>query len=796
MQDYRRRKSTPPPYGGGVGLWYHRSMGIKGMGRWFDEISRWGILLLCGLLPFFFIPVSWITVAQSKMALAAILLAIIALSWALARLAEGHLRIPASFVLASGILVPLAYAISAGVAGFPSLSLVGSGVEQDTLAAACLWYGALLLPALLFSDSGGRFLLAVRALFLGAFVLVLLQIIHLTVPSLPLSSVFAASTGNALGSWHDFGIALGFFLLLGYVFMDAGTRFDRYLFGATAVFSFLLLIVADFFDVWVGVGVVSLLLLFHRVWGMHIERPWTFLRSLHTDWRVYAPLLLLILSAGIFSVFGTSIATKLPKQIQVASFEVRPSWAGTLQIGQAALTNPSKLFFGVGPNTFTRQWGLYKPVGVNQTPFWNVDFSAGYGSIPTSFITLGILGLLAWVLFIACVLWRAGMTYVQTPHRGVQRERAAGLALCALYLMVFHVLYIPGTALEILAFLSIGLLTAYLVHLGLVRSYAFNLYETGWKGATSLGVAGLAMLFVIFAGGSITRVIAAETLVNRSIITYNATQDIARSSALVGKALRIYPSDDRAHRAGVELGLLQLQQLISKGDATSTVARSELQSTLQATIQHGLDAVSINGSDYQNWLELASLYQNLGGAQVAGAYDNARAAYQKAIEENPTSPFPLFQLARLELLENHTDLALQDLVAAVKLKPDYAAAYYLASQIYAAQGDFKSAIPVAAQAVNSAPDDPAAWYNLGIIAYAGGDFANAATAEEQALARNPQYANALYVLGLSYYELKRPADALKAFEALAALDPSASIVVTIIENLKAGKAPLPAQGGK
>ena len=171
-----------------------------------------------------------------------------------------------------------------------------------------------------------------------------------------------------------------------------------------------------------------------------------------------------------------------------------------------------------------------------------------------------------------------------------------------------------------------------------------------------------------------------------------------------------------------------------------------------------------------------------------------RAAYQKALKQNPTSPFPLLQLARLELLENHADAALQDLVSAVQLKPDYAPAYYLASQIYASQKDFKDAIPAAAKAASFAPDDPIGWYNLGGIAYVGGDYADAAAAEEQALARNPQFANALYILGLSYYELKRPADAIKTFETLDKLDPGQEIVATILTNLRAGRAPLPQKG--
>ena len=154
------------------------------------------------------------------------------------------------------------------------------------------------------------------------------------------------------------------------------------------------------------------------------------------------------------------------------------------------------------------------------------------------------------------------------------------------------------------------------------------------------------------------------------------------------------------------------------------------------------------------------------------------------------SPLPLLQLAQLELIQENTDVALQNLAAAIQLKPDLAAAYYMASQIYASKEDFKNAIPAATQAAQYGRNDPLGWYNLGAVAYAGKDYATAAAAEEQALTLNPQYANALYILGLSYYELERPDDALQVFNALNQLSPDQKVVTDILANLNAGRAPV------
>jgi tetratricopeptide (TPR) repeat protein len=113
--------------------------------------------------------------------------------------------------------------------------------------------------------------------------------------------------------------------------------------------------------------------------------------------------------------------------------------------------------------------------------------------------------------------------------------------------------------------------------------------------------------------------------------------------------------------------------------------RKQLETTLSQTIEHGLKAVSIDGADYQNWLTLAQLYQELAGVGIQGAYEQAQQAYTKAREENPTNPLPLFRLGQLETLRGNTSNAIDYFSEAVKVKRDFAPAYFLQSQLLAQQ---------------------------------------------------------------------------------------------------------------
>ncbi|MDO8481657.1 MAG: tetratricopeptide repeat protein [bacterium] len=754
-----------------------------------DRIAQWCMVLLIGLLPIFFIPTQWVTVVQAKVSLIAVFLVVATVFWTIARFKEGSVKIPSSLILVAGLLMPLVYAISVAISGVSQVSLLGTGADQETLAFAYILYAALVLSVFIFSGAPRASIMAVRGFFIGGALLVVLEIVHFAFPSLNLGGVLAGQTGNAFGNWNELGILLGLLVVLGIALWHTAVAQGiwRYLFYAVPFLSALLLVMVNFFDTWTAVGIAGLVALLVQHFASRAQQG-TQTSPLGTKW-IWTTLVILAL---FFMLFGTFVQNVLPSRIHVTNTEAKPSLQWTIAVGQQSLTQPATLFFGVGPNTFSREWGLYRPASINQSAYWNTDFNAGVGTIPTSFVTTGIFGIIAWILFaISLVLAAVRVLVEQGKGGGSGNPLASSFGVASVFLFSFYLLYVPGPALSTLVFLCIGLFVAFSVQAGFTSVHSVSLRANGWRGrAVATGLAVFAIVTVVSCIG-ISRVLLAEMILNRAVVTYNNTQDIEAASRLVSSSLSIYPLNARAHRVGIQLGLAQLQQLVAKADPNDEASRTELQSLLKQTIQHGLDAVSINGTDYQNWLELAGLYQQLAGVNVEGAYDKARSAYDSARKNNPLNPLPLLQLAQLEVLQGNNDAALQYLTAAVQLKPDLAAAYYMASQVYASKKDYKNAISAATQAVQYVPSDPLGWYNLGAMAYAGADYTNAAYAEEQALTLNPQYSNAMYMLGLSYYELKRPEDSLKVFDALNKLSPGEKTVTDILARLKSGKSPLP-----
>ena len=116
----------------------------------------------------------------------------------------------------------------------------------------------------------------------------------------------------------------------------------------------------------------------------------------------FSALFILLVSIA-FVVQGDSLGNYVASVFNISQVEARPSWTTTLSI--AGGTYKSSPIFGSGPNTFPEQWWAFRPDAVNATPFWNVNFESGVGMIPTSFVTTGMLGALAWGTFFLLFLY-------------------------------------------------------------------------------------------------------------------------------------------------------------------------------------------------------------------------------------------------------------------------------------------------------------------------------------------------------------------------------------------------------
>lgn len=740
--------------------------------------ARWILIGFVVLLPIFVLPFGWVLVAQSKGLLAALALILAVIFWVAGSVSEGIIRVPKSALLVAAALLPIAYITSAVVSKASWSSYVGDATSVDTVAAVVLFYVLLFVVASLWCDRSAAPIL--RAVIVGGWVLVLFSMARLLVPEwTTFGGAFSGTATSALGSWHDLGIFLVFLSFVCITMADVISQklYVRALAYMPVGISGFLLVIINFKDVWYGAA------LLFGLCGLLLAM---FLWKSGSSWRD-----VLLGKAGVFIAIaivtlglgygGAWIEGRLPTSLRIVNLEVRPSWQGTIAVGERALSGRD-LFFGTGPNTFARDWHLYKPRGVNDTEFWGVDFASGIGTVPTSVVTVGLFGALAWGLIMALLV---AMVF----RRDVRGDTfALSLVALTIFFAAYEVLYTPGIALSLFAFLFFALMVAH-------RAFAT---DSRWN--VPLGVesvrAGMALALVcvvalvsIGMGVQTVRRLVSDTMVSRGIIEYRTTGNMNAAVRYVMAANATYPQSDRARRASVELGLLQLRALVADGVKTEEEQKA-LQEVLSQTIGRALSATAADARDYQNWLMLAELYGDLAGSRIEGAEANARDAYARARETNPTSPLPVLGLAKLELVLGNSDAARGLLIEAIALKPNLPMVHFLLSQIEAGSGNFGLAQESAATVAELVPEDALAWYNLGAILYAAKNYSSAISALERAMALQADYANALFVLALSYYELSDEEKALEALEHLQTLDPSSDIPPRAIKNIKKGRAPL------
>jgi len=280
------------------------------------------------------------------------------------------------------------------------------------------------------------------------------------------------------------------------------------------------------------------------------------------------------------------------------------------------------------------------------------------------------------------------------------------------------------------------------------------------------------------------------------VYAFNVSGNMAEAEKQFKKAVNASETDTY-YRFLSELTLIKINNLLAQNASATSIekAQQELLQLFGEAKLYAETAKNMSPINYQNWLALGRVYEALVPLKVEGAYAEAAKAYDEAFRRNPKSPEISLVKARLEVA-NGSNVAARELIRqALTQKPNYTEAVFFLSQIEVAEGRPKEAISSVEASIFLSPNEPVLYFQLGFLKYNERDYKGAIEAFEQAVAINGDYANARYFLGLSYDRLGRTADAIAQFEYIERTNPGNQEVMSIIENLKAGKAPFATGGG-
>jgi tetratricopeptide (TPR) repeat protein len=770
----------------------------------FDTVAIGVLSVAAALATILFIPSANISFIYTKVLVVALGVLIAFSFFILARLTRGNIIVPPVPLLCAFWVVPLAYAASALFSGVGlRAAFFGNQLETDTLGFMLILALFATLAALVFRRTNEY-----RRLFLvlsGVFVFVLLaQIAFLIFGHLIPKSV--SPSQNLIGSFMDLGMLVGLgltLLLIAHRFLTFSPRLQK-IFWVVLPVSLFVLALTNSFLVWILVALVAFGLfiesILHRTVSVDeelLEGVETLVpvqeagvtREMFNSHSLAVPLITLVI-ALFFMIGGSTIGAALTTAFGTNVLDVRPSWTSTFAVGSH--TYASSPVFGSGPNTFGQQWLRSRDRTLNNTVFWNVNFNSGIGFIPTSFVTEGALGALAWIAFIGLfIVLGLRALLLRTPTDEFVRFVSVASFTGTLYLFALMLFAVPGPIVLMLGFLLAGIFVSSLRYAGTRQEWGIVFSRTPRIGFVIVFSLTLFLL---------ASVVAAYVVIEQYLADYSslkatsalAANNLDAAQADISQSLLFMPTA-HAYQIAAAIGMARMDKIASDSTLTASQIQSQFQSALTPSVQSALAATRLAPRDYQNWLVLATVYQTVVPLGVTGAYANAKDAYQHAIALNPTDPTLPYALARLDIANKDGAAAEADLAQAISLKQDYTEAIFLLSQLEAQQGKAKEALQAAQAAAYFAPNDPTILLQVGILQAANGNTADAIATLSQAVQLNPQYANARYSLAVMYASQSQYANAIAQLQAIAAVSSSnAQAVAANLTALQAGHNPFPA----
>lgn len=716
-----------------------------------------------------------------------------------ARLTRGNIVLPPSLLLGAVWLLPIAYGLSTLFSGVnPMVAVAGNEFESHTFGFILTLAVVATLFALVFrrEQEFSSFFKAMGYLF-GA--LVFVQVILVLIGRFSPSTVTPLS--NLVGSFSDMGMMVGLGVigaLLALRFLDL-PRVRKVMVWCGLVFGFFLLALVNSLTLWLLVALVSLGLLI-EVWmrrkgadlDSDLDGVATF--ALPVEYEsgeprsIGSPFVTLIVTL-FFIIGGSTIGNALASSFGTSFIDVRPSWQATFSLG--GHTFASSPLFGSGPSTFGEEWLKYRDRALNDTIFWNVDFSSGIGYVPTALVTTGIIGTLAWLAFLGLFVFTAvRMLIVRLPQSRTMRFATLLSFLGAAYVLVLAVVATPGPVVLAFGFIFVGLAASTLRH-------GKDKVEWGiiFSRNPRVGFAVVFLLTILL----ISTVFAAYLVVERYLAGMAAGNaaaalsrgDLPAAEAAVNRSLSFEPQD-RTYRLGAAIGVARMNEIATSETLTPTDAQTQFQAALSASVQAALAATELSPNNYQNWLTLGGVYQAVVPLNIEGAVEQAEAAYVRAGELAPTNPAIPYTLAQLDIVTQDYTGAETRLLEAVALKRDYTQAILLLSQLQVQLGKATEALQAVEAAIYFAPNDPATLFQAGVLRLGTSDEAGAIQALGRAVELNPRYANARFFLAVAHAVAGDTAAALAELEAVAALSPeNGAAVASDIEALQKGTNPYP-----
>lgn len=767
------------------------SLAKDSIGEWLQTLARFFFILTFCLLPVFFIPGVEIGLGFAKTYFVVVGTSITLILLSLTILRRGvvnfHFPLPLVFFW---LFVLLALA-SALLSGDRQDSLWGNSLEVQTVGFFVLM-GMVITASLMI----GKSKLAITKLFIFSGLISLLLLVIQTLrlflgPEFLSFNQFLASTSTYVGSFNDLALFSGLVLLVSMILIQ-GVSFGwlgRVALSLTTILSLLMLAIVNFSFVWLIIGTLSLLML------LYLLSKDTWLRLENEERKNTSPfavamILLVVLTSLVFVVGGNNLGSAISKMTGISYLEVRPSFDATMDLVRATYSN--NVLLGVGPNRFEDAWRQYKDPIINETNFWSTDFTAGNGFIPTLFVTTGLAGALAIVVFLLAFIYAGYRTLIATKLEDGWHLIGVLTFVSALYLWLIAIVYVPGSFIMLMTALMTGLSLAVYSANNLAKNFSINVVENRQYGLLLIIFVLFVIGFVTFATYNVSRQFLAQTNYFKVVQAFSQNKPLAEIDVMLQSSEQLFGQDMYiAERA--KLRLDELNRLLAISEPT-VADQQTFQSALMEGIALSEKAISVDSTNPLNYALLASFYGLLDPSQSNEVKDRRDGAMERVKQLDPKNPSYLLLAAQFSARHGDFVSARSHLNEAIKLKNNYTDALFMLSQIDISEGNTDSAIKVTNSMIAIEPFNPTRYFQLGILLATAKDLEGAEKAFKEAIRLDNNYANARYFLALTYLDMDRKDEALTELKFIENTNPDNQGLKDLILAVESGQFTKPESG--
>lgn len=396
--------------------------------------------------------------------------------------------------------------------------------------------------------------------------------------------------------------------------------------------------------------------------------------------KLFFSLVLLVSLGAVFLVSGTGGAARnfLPEKYRSLPSEVVLDWQTSWQIANSVLG--ARPLLGSGPGTFFSAFTRFKPQTFNQTPYFNIRFDRSSNEWFEIISTLGLAGVIVYLYF-----WAKLVRFL------VGEGSRSPVAFSLLIFLILTLFNSTTTATSGLFWILLALFAteAGLAEKVLVKAEGVVTGPNGKKTIQKIP------LFKVFAGCLLLtaacfgyfyffRLYQAEVHYRKAASEFSENREEAFRLSL--SATQLNPLND-VYQIGLATTSLGIAAPLSQQASPSA---SLIQQFVNRAVSAGNRAVQLNPENVRNWESLAKLYQNLLSLDPT-AEQQVLNSFNQAISLDPINPVLRTQLAAFLLQRGGVEEAINQLLAAIRLKQDYSQAHYDLAQVYKAAGDLARA---------------------------------------------------------------------------------------------------------